>query len=153
MNFWLKVSALTALGLVSAGGVYMFLTRESGPSITCFSIDGGIRPQNRCVMNPFRDRSAELKAEAVLTQLQSGNERVLGPFLSGFNEDNKNHILKNETKYRITSWRVGDMSASESEVSLLYWVTRENYEWEEEVRFDIKKARGEWNVTSYSAIY
>lgn len=142
------------LAIVFAGTLgTLYLTRESRPVITCLARDSNIRPRTRCLMNPFRDRTMEDEAEVVLRSLQAGDTGTLVPFIADANEDHRNRYLGNETKYRIKSWQLGGWSVEGSESYLTYWVTRENYEWEEEVTFHMKRAGEDWKVIEYSAIY
>ena len=143
---------LVVIGLVASLST-LYITRDSRPVITCFAMDHGIRPKSRCILNPFRDRNRENKAEEILLQLRAGDPSVLGPLFANLNPDNRNHLLENETKLRVRTWRIGEWSGEGAEPSLMYWVTRENYEWEEEVRFYFKRKNGDWEVTGYTAIY
>lgn len=104
-------------------------------------------------MNPFRDRSIEQKAEEILIQLRNGKTEVLVPFFKDLEKDNLNHLLENETKYRIKSWRIGGWSGEGDQFSIKYWVIRNDYESEEEVNFFLVRNADGWKVTEYSAIY
>ena len=141
--------------LVGLGGTLttLYLARNSRPVIGCFDVDGGIRPRTRCILNPFRDRKLEEKAEAALLRLRDGDASVLVPLLGDQSADNRNHVLENEAKWRIESWRIGEWAVQDAEPSLMYWVTREKYKGEEEVRFHLKRVGADWEMVGYSAIY
>lgn len=146
---------LLAFALLSAGILgYLYIFRDSRPVIGCFALDDGIRPRTGCLLNPFRDTSAERKAEAVLQRLREGNIEALLPFLEDLSEDGRNHILDNESSYRIASWRIGSRYELGDNFSIRYWVTRENYAGiEEEVWFQLVRDSGDWKLVDYSAIY
>ena len=151
--------ALYFAGLVLVVGLMasvtvLCLTRATRPVIMCFSPDDNVRPRTRCILNPFRDRSREEKAEAVLLRLREGDISVLTPVFANLNPDSRNHLVQNETKYRVRSWRIGRWSDEDSNFSLMYWVKRENYEdWEEEVTFHFELMSDGWHLIGYSAIY
>ena len=131
----------------------LYLQRNSSSTIICIKPDNNIRPRTYCLMNPFRDKQAEKIAEGILKNLRNGETDSLLPYLSHLNEDNKNHILEREKEFQITNWRIGRRIDTEDEISLMYWTSRKNYEWEEEINFDFVRENGEWKLKSFSAIY
>ncbi|MDQ3322326.1 MAG: hypothetical protein M3525_07840 [Acidobacteriota bacterium] len=131
----------------------LYLHRNSNPVITCIKPDDNIRPRNYCLMNPFRDKQAENIAEDILKSLRNGEIDSILPYLAHLNEDNKNHILKREKEFQVTNWRIGRRIETADEFSLMYWTSRKNYEWEEEVGFDFACENDEWKLKYFSAIY
>lgn len=151
------VSCLISLTtLLVAVAVLLYLQRNSRPVILRSSLDDSIRPRNYCLMNPFRDKQPEKLAETILRQLKNGNTNVIAPYLEGLTEDQKNHFLENEEKYRVENWRVADRAEdSENKISLLYWVSRRNYfdGYLESVSFFFEFENGEWKLKQFGAIY
>ena len=143
------------LGLLVVGVLALVLfQKRSSPTLVCVPIDDGIRPRTYCVLNPFRDRVPEAIAEQLLEELKKGNTDTLAPYLTDRNDDHRERYLTNETKYRITGWRIGDSEMKGDELSIQYWVSRTDYPVsEEEVRFFFLRTAGEWNLRSYTAIY
>lgn len=139
--------------LIGTSATVAWLYINSGRPIVCFKLDESIRPRTRCILNPFRESDIEREPEAILNQLRNGETGVLYPLLSNRNEDSRNHIIEAEKKYQVKSWRIGDWQNDGNEASVLYWVTRDNYEWEEEVRFFLKNDTRGWKVNVYTAIY
>lgn len=79
---------------------------------------------------------------------------MLVPLLAGSTQDEIDRVLENETKYRMSSWQVGEYIVVSSEAQIKYWVKRENYDpGEEEVRVALGLRDGAWKVTGYNAIY
>jgi hypothetical protein len=135
-----------------------YIQRNSRPVILCTSLDDGMRPRDYCLMNPFRDKEPEILAEKVLRELKTGNVAALLPYLSGLNEDSKNHILNNEKRFRVTGWRIGDRKDTAETILITYWVSRENFDTEgtviavlEEVTFDFDPKSRE--LGHFSALY
>lgn len=138
----------------------LFIERNSRPVIFCSSLDDSIRPRNYCVMNPFRDKQPEKLAEEVLLQLKDGNTEVLIPYLMNTTEDQKNHFLESERKLQIKNWRIGSREDSEDNISIMYWVSRQNYHHDfsgndhlEEVHFYFIREGNSWKLKDFGAIY
>ena len=147
-------SALVFLAaFTTACGYVLYLRRVSHPVVFCFNSDKTIRPRSYCMMNPFRDKQAENISEDILKKLQNGETGVLLPYLSGRSDNSQNHILEREKEFQIKSWRVGRRDETAAELTILYWVSRENYDWVEEVNFHFVRENGEWKLRAFSAIY
>ncbi len=149
----LLLAILSVVAACTATAAYLFVVRETRPVIACYDPDNNIRSRTRCILNPFRYYIAEEKAEEVLLKLKYGQTQILIPFFEHLEQDNMDHILENESKYRVKSWRIGEWTQNGDELNLMYWVKRENYDWEEEVRFYFSRNTSDWNLVSYSAIY
>ena len=146
--------AVSILGLLVFGIVAQVVFQNRSDTILfCVPQDGGVRPRNYCILNPFRDRDAEVLAEQVLTELKQGNTDTLIPIITNLDADQQERYLSNERKYRITSWRIGAVEAKADELTIQYWVSRTNYPGVEEVGFHFIRTSGVWNLKSYSAIY
>ena len=68
------------------------------PTIACLPLDHGTRTRHFCIMNPFRDRQAEMIAEQILEELKAGNTNVLIPYLSERGTDDRDRYLSNESE-------------------------------------------------------
>ena len=96
----------------------------------------------------------EIIAEKYLKSLRDGDVESIRPFLSA-GEDI--HIMDNEKKWPIQSWRIGERRDRPGETELMFWVTRgggyyiDGYE--EEVLLWVKQSSSGWSLNSYSAIY
>ena len=124
------------------------------PTIACLPLDHGTRTRHFCIMNPFRDRQAEMIAEQILEELKAGNTNVLIPYLSERGTDDRDRYLSNESEYRITSWHNGEFQTTGEELSIQYWVSRSNYPAiREEVHFLFSRTEGHWKLSSYNATY
>jgi len=144
-----------SIAILSAfSGALLYSTR-SRPVIFSFSPDPAmVRPRTYCLLNPFRDKSPEIIAEKHLKSLRDGDVESIRPFLSA-GEDI--HIMDNEKKWPIRSWRIGERVDMPGETELMFWVTRgggysKDYG-EEEVRLWIKQSGSGWSLNTYSAIY
>jgi hypothetical protein len=145
---------ITILGLlVLALLALIIFEKRSSPIIFCVPLDGGIRPRNHCLLNPFRNRDAEAISERLLEELNNGNIDALIPYLADRNTDHQERYLSNEKQYRIKAWRIGEIEMSGNEPNIQYWVSRSNYQGEEEVRFFFLRTSEGWNLRSYTAIY
>lgn len=140
--------------------ITLYLQKESRPVIFCGGLDDSIRPRNYCLMNPFRDKQPEIMAEEVLQELKNGNYQVITPYLSDLNEDRKNHFLENEKKFQIKNWRIGNRENTKENVSIMFWVSRQNYfnevsnfDYIEEVHFYFVREGNAWKLKDFSAIY
>jgi len=138
----------------------LYLQRNSRSALLCSSLDDSIRPRNYCLMNPFRNKQPEKMAERILQELKIGNAEVIIPYLNNANEDEKNRFLENEKKYQIKNWRVGSREDSEDEISLMYWVSRQNYHKDhngsdhlEAVNFYFVREENNWNLQDFRAGY
>ena len=149
------IASLISFALLSAVSLcVLYVQRNSRPTIFCASLDGSIRPRNRCIMNPFRDKEVEKIAEGILEKLRSGQTDSLIPYLTDLNEDNKNHILEREKEYQVEDWRIGRRTETTDELSLMYWTSRKNYNGqEEETRFIFVRDNNEWKLKYFGAIY
>jgi hypothetical protein len=144
-------SVLVALGIsamaLSAGRRPVLLDITPDPAM--------VRPRNFCVMNPFRDRSPERAADTFIRRLREGDVSVLSATVK--DPSTREHLMENETKWPITSWRIGRREDLEGRVDLMYWVTRGNsYSrdgHEEEVYLVIDRSADQLRVTEFSAIY
>lgn len=140
--------------LVLAGCATFLYTRREMPTITCIPFDHGTRTRSYCVMNPFRDRHAEVAAEQILEELKNGNPNVMIPYLADKDEDDRERYLSNEREHQITSWHNGEVETTGEELSIQYWVSRSNYpSSREEVYFFFGRTEGQWKLQSYNAIY
>jgi hypothetical protein len=135
-------------------------SNRSRPIIFSFSPDPDmVRPRNYCLLNPFRDKSPEIIGENHLKALRKGDVESIRPFLHYEKDDQEHvdHILDNEKKWPIQSWRIGERVDMPGETELMFWVTRGGgYSkdlGEEEVRLWIKQSGSGWSLNSYSAIY
>ena len=147
------IAILVCVMLVIAIGAGVLFQRRADATVACIPLDGGIRPRSYCVMNPFRDRSAELNAESVLGELKSGNTSALLPYLPDLDDGQRERHLSNESVYRIVSWRIGGIEVSD-QLSIKYWVSRSNYPGgEEEATFYFSRSGDQWKLDSYNAIY
>jgi hypothetical protein len=112
-----------------------------------------VRPRTYCVMNPFRDRGTERAAAEFLTQLASGNVRVL-PLSEASSRD---YFVERETEFPIRRWRIGRRENLGNRVELMYWVKRGNgYSrdgYEEEVHITVDRSRQPPKVIGFSAVY
>lgn len=138
----------------------LFIERNSRPVIFCSSLDDSIRPRNYCVMNPFRNKQPEKMAEEVLLQLKNGNTEAIIPYLNDVTEDRKNHVLESEKELQIKTWRIGDREDSEDKISIMYWVSRQNYSYDvygndhlEAVSFYFNREENEWKIKQFNAGY
>jgi hypothetical protein len=142
--------------LIAFSAAWLYSNR-SRPIIFSFSPDPAmLRPRNYCLLNPFRDKSPEIIAEKHLETLRKGDVESIRPFLD-YDQEHVNHILDNEKKWPIRSWRIGERRDRPGETELMFWVTRGGgYSKdgdEEEVRLWIKQSGSGWSLNSYSAIY
>ena len=143
------------IAILSAFSAAILYSTRSRPVIFSFSPDPAmVRPRTYCLLNPFRDKSPEIIAEKDLKSLRDGDAESIRPFLSA-GEDI--HIMDNEKKWPIQSWRIGERVDMPGETELMFWVTRgggysKDYV-EEEVRLRIKQSGSGWSLNSYSAIY
>lgn len=148
MKRYLLKAAILIVGLLSATTLFLYLTRTNIVILT-LPLDDTIRPRTYCLLNPFRDRSAERIAESYLHELREGNVAAIAPFI-----DTSKYILDNERKWPIRKWRVGGFNRQNGRYEILYWVSRGNYHWaEEEVRFWIEQTSDGLKLQTYSAIY
>lgn len=151
--FKVGLGLFALLAVVSLG--ILFATKDVRPVIICTSLDHGTRPRQYCVMNPFRNRGPESAAEKVLVELRDGNVNVLQPLLS---DEEKQHILENERKYRIKDWHIGSRSSGDS-IDIVYWVERDaqnlaiSANYVEEVTLTVAKDSSGWKANQYRAIY
>lgn len=129
--------------------------RDSRPTIICTSLDDSIRPRDYCLMNPFRDKQPEFLADKVFHELKNGNTKIILPYLENLNEEQKNHFLENETKYKIENWRIGNRKNAENKSEIMYWVSRRDYfdGHLENVWFSFEFENGEWKIKSWGAGY
>ena len=149
-----------SIAILIAFSVAWLYSNRSRPVIFSFSPDPAmVRPRNYCLLNPFRDKSPEIIAEKHLEALRSGDVGSIRPFLHYDRDDQEhvNHILDNEKKWPIRSWRIGERQDRQGETELMFWVIRggdysKDGE-EEEVRLWIKQSGGGWRLNSYGAIY
>jgi len=151
---YLSVSIVILLGFSVA---FLYSTR-SRAIIYSFSPDPAmIRPRNYCLLNPFRNKSPEIVAEKYLKGLRAGDVESIQPFLLNHAREEVDHILDNEKKWSIQSWRIGQRHDRPGETELMYWVLRgggySKDGYEEEVRFWIKQSGSGWSLNTYSAIY
>jgi len=128
-------------------------TAELRPVLISISPDPGmIRPRNYCVMNPFRNRSAERAADQFLRQLRRHDLSVLNVA-----ESPRERYTVNEAKWPVEEWRIGRRKDAGRRVELMYWVRRGNgYSrdgYEEEVYLTVDRSRDPARVVSFSAIY
>jgi len=66
--------SLCILGLFVFGVLALIIfQKRSDPTLVCVPLDHGIRPKTSCVLNPFRNRDAEVIAERLLEELKDGN--------------------------------------------------------------------------------
>src|SRR5262245_11067422 len=143
------------IAILSAFSAAILYSTRSRPVIFSFSPDPAmVRPRTYCLLNPLRDKSPEIIAEKYLKSLRDGDVESIRPFLSA-GEDI--HIMDNEKKWPIQSWRIGERVDMPGETELMFWVTRgggysKDYV-EEEVRLRIKQSGSGWSLNSYSAIY
>jgi hypothetical protein len=152
------LSLSTAI-LIAFSAAWLYSNR-SRPIIFSFSPDPAmLRPRNYCLLNPFRDKSPEIIAEKHLEALRRGDVESIRPFLHYDQDDHEyvRHILDNEKKWPIRSWRIGERQDRPGETELMFWVIRgggysKNGE-EEEVRLWIKQSGRGWSLNSYNAIY
>jgi len=86
---------------------------------------------------------------------EKGDVETLRPFLES--ADEIQHILDNEKKWPIRSWRIGERRDKPGETELMFWVKRgSGYSkdgYEEEVRLWIKQSGDGWSLKTYNAIY
>src|SRR5262245_9953338 len=149
-----------AIAILSAFSAALLYSTRSRPVIFSFSPDPAmVRPRNYCLLNPFRDKSPEIIAEKHLEALRKDDVESIRPFLHYDQDDQEqvHHILDNEKKYPIRSWRIGERRDRPGETELMFWVTRGGgYSkdlGEEEVRLWIKQSSSGWSLNSYDAIY
>jgi hypothetical protein len=145
-----------SIAILSVFSVAFLYSTRSRAVIYSFSPDpDALRPRNYCLLNPFRDKSPEIIAEAYLKRLRAGDFDSIRPLIHTREEADR--ILENEKKWPIQSWRIGVCHERPGETELMCWVTRGGgYSTdgvEEEVRFWIKHSGTGWTVNSYSAIY
>src|SRR5215468_8821228 len=108
-------SSLIAV-LLALSAAFLYSTRSS-PVIFSFSPDPAmVQPRTYCLLNPFRDKSPELIAEKYLKSLRDGDVESIRPFLSA-GEDI--HIMDNEKKWPIQSWRIGERVDMPGETELM----------------------------------
>src|SRR5262245_2145673 len=148
-----------AIAILSAFSAALLYSTRSRPVIFSFSPDPDmVRPRNYCLLNPFRDKSPEIIAEKHLEALRRGDVESIRPFLHYDQDDQEHvhHILDNEKKWPIRSWRIGERQDRPGETELMFWVIRggdySKYG-EEEVRLWIKQSGSGWSLNSYNAIY
>jgi hypothetical protein len=147
-----------SIAILSAFSVALLYSTRSRAVIYSFSPDPAMaRPRNYCLLNPFRDKSPEIIAEKYLKALRTGDVESIQPFLLQLSRDEVDHILDNEKKWSIRSWRIGERHDRPGETELMYWVMRgggySKDGHEEEVRFWIKHSGSDWRLNSYNAIY
>ena len=157
VSIYISIFAVTLLTGIS---LFFYIQRSSRPTIVCTSLDDSIRPQDYCLMNPFRDKQPEVLAEKVLEDLKNRNTDALLPFLRESKEDTKNHFLEREKQYKIKYWRIGGRRDSADNISVTYWVGRENYpagpdgsDALEEVSFYFARESNELKPQVFTAIY
>jgi hypothetical protein len=146
----------SSVAVFFALSVALLYSTRSRPVIFSFSPDPTmVRPRNYCLLNPFRDKSPEIIAEKYLEDLRRGNVESIRPFLSG--QERIQHILDNEKKWSILSWRIGERRDRPGETELMFWVTRGGgyfkVGYEEEVRLWIKQSGSGWGLNTFTAIY
>jgi hypothetical protein len=94
-------------------------------------------------------------AEKYLEALRRGDVESIRPFLSG--QERTQHILDNEKKWPIRSWRIGDRRDSPGETELMFWVRRgggySKDGYEESVLLLIKQSGNGWSLNLYNAGY
>lgn len=147
----LVLSVLVALGISA-----MALTAGRRPVLLDITPDPAmVRPRNYCLMNPFRDRTPERAADTFLRRLRDGDMSVLSATVK--DPSTREQLAENETKWPISSWRIGRREDIEERVDLMYWVKRGNsYSkdgYEEEVYLVISRSAEQPHVTEFSAIY
>src|SRR5262245_12644334 len=101
---WLSLSTAILIAF-SAARLY---SNRSRPIIFSFSPDPAmVQPRTYCLLNPFRDKSPEIIAEIYLKSLRDGDVESIRPFLHYEQDDQEqvHHILDNEKKWPIRSWR------------------------------------------------
>jgi hypothetical protein len=155
MSKFPKFVGVGTIALISSIAVLLFSIRHSSPVVICTSLDDSIRPRDHCLLNPFRDRRAEQVSEAILSRLKNGDSDSIKPFLQHRTDDEQMHLIANESKYRILSWRIGGISRISSELSVQYWVKRTAYDdnAEEEVNFFFIEESDSLKLKSMSTIY
>src|SRR5262249_46800881 len=140
-----------SIAILLVFSVAWLYSNRSRPVIFSFSPDPAmVRPRNYCLLNPFRDRSPERIAEKRLEAMRRGDVESIRPFLHYDQEDQEyvHHILDNEKKWPIQSWRIGERLDRPGETELMFWVRRgggysKDYG-EEEVRLWIKQSGSGW---------
>jgi hypothetical protein len=95
-----------------------------------------------------------------LLQLKNGNTEALIPYLNDLTEDRKNHFLESEKKFQIKNWRIGSREDSADKISIMYWVSRQNYSYDvygndhlEAVSFYFAREKNEWKIKQFFAGY
>jgi hypothetical protein len=153
-------TSIFLITLLTGTVLFFYIQRGSRPTVLCASLDDSIRPRDHCLMNPFRDKQPEEMAEKVLEELKNGNMDALLPFDAKATEENRNHHRQSENKYKINYWRIGDRRDSANEISVTYWVARENYYFNqdgsdtlESVIFVFTRESNEIKPKSFSAGY
>src|SRR5262245_26601423 len=116
--------SIFVLTLTTGSVLFFYLQRDSRQTIICTSLDDSIRPRDRCLMNPFRDKRPEALAEKTLEELKNGNTEVLNPFDANAPEGDKKHHQEREKEFRIKYWHIGDREDTKETVSITYWVAR-----------------------------
>lgn len=151
----MKKVVISGLICFIAISVLLYWQRNSRPALLCASLDDSIRPRRHCLMNPFRNTEPEKSAEEVLGELRNGNAEVIIPYLNGMTDDQKNHFLENESRYKIENWRIGAREDSADEISLMYWVSRRDYDEGhlEDVSFFFVRDGNQWRLKNFNAIY
>jgi hypothetical protein len=146
-----------SIAILSAFLAALLYSTRSRPVIFSFSPDPAtLRPRNYCLLNPFRDKSPEIIAEKHLEALRRGDVESIRPFLD-YDQERIHHILDNEKKWPIRSWRIGERRDRPGETELMLWVTRGgDYSKdgiEESVHLWIKQSGAGWSLNTYNAIY
>lgn len=148
MKRYLLKAAVLIAGLLFSITLLLYLTRTN-PVILTLPLDDTIRPRTYCLLNPFRDKSAERIAESYLHELREGNVAAIAPFV-----DTRDYVLDNERKWPIRKWQVGSFNYQNGKYEIRYWVSRGNgYLGKEEVSFWIEQTSDGLKLKTYSAIY
>jgi hypothetical protein len=145
-------AALLALGVAAVAALAVVrVTAGRRPVLFSFTPDPEmVRPRTYCVMNPFRDRTAEKAAERFLRELRAGREtlRVVA------DAERREQLAESERKWPLQTWRIGAWEEHGGRAEILYWVRRGNgHHGEEEVWLAVDRTRIPPRVVDFGAVY
>lgn len=114
------------------------------------------------IFNPFRNRTPELPAEAVLKQMKAGDfEKAFT--LTTLSQERIDYYLQHEKQGTFVDWKLMDRKDGENKIKLYYLVHRKYKEeingehkdkiYEQHVIITVEKYSNIWRVIDYSAIY
>lgn len=144
---------IAVIAIIVGCAAYLFFTRKN-PVVYRYVDRAAGNYSAFVILNPFREREPERKAEAVLKGLKDRNctQALSLPALDSARID---YLCEREGKYPLETWSLMDRKGNDGNAELIYTINRTAHDGKASASlvWITVENRGAWRATKYDAYY